>query len=303
MKGFYTRAQERFNDLVEYYREPAYSKLLPDPLPADQQPPTLVLNLDETLIYSTWDYKHGWRIAKRPGVDYFLAYITQFFEVVIITTQPQMNAEPILMKLDPVGYVPLRFYRDATRYIDGKHVKDLTHLNRDLSQVIIMDSNPEAFSLQPENGVAVPPWTGDPSDRYLFDIIPFLQTIAETRPTDVRPILQAYSGKDIPATFAESERILLERYQQEWEEEQKKKSRGLSGLLLGASKSTGDEGPPTELPLQRHRRLRQETFMAQHEREDKAFRELAKQQMKQQMEQFKESKMTILDYMTKVRNS
>jgi spermidine/putrescine-binding protein len=40
--------------------------------------------------------------------------------------------------------------------------------------------------------------------------------------------------------------------------------------------------------------------MAQHEREDKAFRELAKQQMKQQMEQFKESKMTIFDYMTKV---
>ncbi|RKP26158.1 HAD-like domain-containing protein, partial [Syncephalis pseudoplumigaleata] len=187
-----------------YYREPAYDKLLPDPLPAEQQPPTLVLNLDETLIYSTWDYKHGWRIAKRPGVDYFLAYITQFFEVVIITTQPQMasrcdageeNGSRLTMALDPVGYVPLRFYRDATRYIDGKHVKDLSHLNRDLSQVIIMDSNPDAYSLQPENAVAVPPWTGDPNDRYLFDIIPFLQTIAETRPTDVRPILQAYYGK------------------------------------------------------------------------------------------------------------
>jgi import inner membrane translocase subunit TIM50 len=42
-----------------------------------------------------------------------------------------------------------------------------------------MDSNPEAFSLQPENGIAVPAWTGDPSDRYLFDIIPFLQSKCE----------------------------------------------------------------------------------------------------------------------------
>ena len=31
---------------------------------------------------------HGWRTAKRPGVDYFLAYISQFYEVVIFSTQP-----------------------------------------------------------------------------------------------------------------------------------------------------------------------------------------------------------------------
>ena len=31
--------------------------------------------------------QHGWRTAKRPGVDYFLAYLSQFYEVVIFTTQ------------------------------------------------------------------------------------------------------------------------------------------------------------------------------------------------------------------------
>ncbi|RKP10832.1 HAD-like domain-containing protein, partial [Thamnocephalis sphaerospora] len=216
---FYLRMQERFYDWVEYYREPAYAKMLPDPLPADVQPPTLVLNLDETLIYSSWDYQHGWRIAKRPFVDYFLAYISQFFEVVIITSQPQMNAEPILHKLDPVGYVPHRFYRDATRYFEGKHVKDLSHLNRDLSQVIIMDSNPDAYGLQPDNAIAVPPWQGKAGDTYLRDIVPFLLTLSETRPADVRPILKAYYGKDIPKTFAEMERQLLESYQKEWKEE------------------------------------------------------------------------------------
>ena len=32
--------------------------------------------------------EHGWRTAKRPGVDYFLAYMSQFYEIVIFTTQP-----------------------------------------------------------------------------------------------------------------------------------------------------------------------------------------------------------------------
>ena len=31
--------------------------------------------------------QHGWRTAKRPGVDYFIAYLSQFYEIVIFTTQ------------------------------------------------------------------------------------------------------------------------------------------------------------------------------------------------------------------------
>ena len=48
-------------------------------------------------------------------------------------------------------------------------------MNRDLSKVIIMDSNPNAYSLQPENAIAVPPWKGDPNDTFLIDILPFLE--------------------------------------------------------------------------------------------------------------------------------
>ena len=38
-----------------------------------------------------------------------------------------------------------------------------------------MDSNPDAYSLQPENAIAVPPWKGDPNDAFLIDILPFLE--------------------------------------------------------------------------------------------------------------------------------
>lgn len=44
---------------------------------------------------------------------------------------------PILDALDPNGYIMYRLVRDATRFVDGHHVKDLGALNRDLSRVII----------------------------------------------------------------------------------------------------------------------------------------------------------------------
>ncbi|CAO3592537.1 unnamed protein product [Absidia cylindrospora] len=145
---------------------------LPEPY---RRPYTLVINLDETLVYSTWSREHGWRHAKRPGVDYFLSYLSQFYEIVIFTSQPAMNAMPILDKLDPYQYAMYRLYRDGTRYVDGKYIKDISHLNRDLSKVIIMDSNPAAFSMQPENGVALKPWKGEANDSGLLDYIPFLE--------------------------------------------------------------------------------------------------------------------------------
>lgn len=42
---------------------------------------------------------------------------------------------PILDVLDPQGYIMYRLVRDATRFVNGHHVKDLDSLNRDLSKV------------------------------------------------------------------------------------------------------------------------------------------------------------------------
>jgi NLI interacting factor-like phosphatase len=39
------------------------------------------------LILTPSQRQRGWRTAKRPGVDYFIAYLSQFYEVVIFTSQ------------------------------------------------------------------------------------------------------------------------------------------------------------------------------------------------------------------------
>lgn len=31
--------------------------------------------------------EHGWRTMKRPGIEYFIGYLSQFYEVVVFTSQ------------------------------------------------------------------------------------------------------------------------------------------------------------------------------------------------------------------------
>jgi len=45
--------------------------------------------------------QYGWRTAKRPGVDYFLAYLSQFYEIVLFTTQHNYVIIPLTSRVSP----------------------------------------------------------------------------------------------------------------------------------------------------------------------------------------------------------
>lgn len=62
-----------YEALARPFIEPSRKKLLPDwhslpGVPPDSiGPPTLILDLEDTLVHATWDPKFGWRYVKRPG--------------------------------------------------------------------------------------------------------------------------------------------------------------------------------------------------------------------------------------------
>ena len=120
---FYNRARARLRDMLDYYNEPTFPKLLPKVDPIFERPYTLVLSLEDLMVHSEWTREHGWRSAKRPGVDYFLRYLSQYYELVIFTTVACMNADPIIRKLDPYHIVMWPLFREATRFKDGKYIK------------------------------------------------------------------------------------------------------------------------------------------------------------------------------------
>ncbi|CAG8448701.1 2164_t:CDS:10 [Diversispora eburnea] len=276
--------------LTAWYKRFQAHKLLPDKnsLP-NYSPYTLVINLDQTLIYSTWDV-----------IDYFLFVASNLFEVVIFTSQPSY-VKQILMKLDPLAMVPLRLYRESTRYVEGKIVKDLSKLNRDLSKVIIMDSNPDAYSLQPENAIAIPPWKGDPNDTFLIDIIPFLEHFTLLSPYeihDVRPILKLFQGKDVPKAYAEWEEQWKKQRQMEYEKAKKEK-KGLASFVSAIGFGSTQEIPPYQQALL-HRQMAHDGLL-QHYKSLKEQSPELQRAMKQDMdnyekqiaERMKEQKMTL----------
>ncbi|KXX80067.1 Mitochondrial import inner membrane translocase subunit tim50 [Madurella mycetomatis] len=204
---WWKRAMARLGDTVTYYQEPAFEKLLPDPDPSFERPYTLCISLEDMLVHSEWSREHGWRVAKRPGVDYFLHYLSQYYEIVLFTTVPFATGEPLVRKLDPYRFIMWPLFREATKYKDGEIVKDLSYLNRDLSKVIIIDTNAKHVRAQPENAIVLPKWTGDPKDKELVSLVPFLEFIHTMQYTDVRKVIKSFEGHHIPTEFARREAL------------------------------------------------------------------------------------------------
>lgn len=121
--AIYARIKSRIGGQLGYYTEPAFQKLLPDMDPNMRAPYTLVLSLEDLLVSSKWDRNKGWQVAKRPGVDYFLRYLSQYYELVIFTSVSSVNADMVVRKLDPFRIVSWPLFREPTRYQDGEHVK------------------------------------------------------------------------------------------------------------------------------------------------------------------------------------
>ncbi|KAH7438275.1 hypothetical protein KP509_04G008500 [Ceratopteris richardii] len=199
--GLYLEVRKSIEDQVKGFAAPTSDKLLPDLLPQERHVFTLVLDLNETLVYSDWTRDRGWRTFKRPGAEAFLEHLAQFYEIVIYTDQLSFIVDPILEKLDQKGCIRYRLTREATQYIHGKHFKDLSKLNRDPAHVMFLSAHAKETCLQPENAVPVKPWKLESEDTMLLDMLPFLEYVARYHPADVRPVLASYDGHDIPSEF------------------------------------------------------------------------------------------------------
>ena len=121
------------------------------------------------------------------------------FEVVIWTVENGMTFFNIINGMDPNGqFIMYRLFRDATRFKNGTHIKELNCLNRDLKKVIVIDWNKNATQDNPENALILPKWNGDMNDRSLFGLTQFLHEIKDMDVDDVRDVLQYYRQFDDP---------------------------------------------------------------------------------------------------------
>lgn len=241
----YERVRARLGHQVGYYTEPTFPKLLPEVPESQRQPFTLVLSLEDLMIHSTWDRKHGYRTAKRPGIDYFIRYLSQYYELVLFTSVPLAMADPVIKKLDPYHFIMWPLGREATKYEGGEYVKDLSYLNRPLGKTIIIDTHAPHVRNQAENAIILPKWTGDPKDPHtkdLVSLIPFLEYVATMGTDDVRTVLKSFDGQDIPHEFARREQLAREKFNAQLEAERSRKPKFSIGSLAGGLGMKGGSG-------------------------------------------------------------
>lgn len=173
--------------------------------PDDARKKCLVLDLDETLVHSSFkpvpnaDYiipveienvVHRVYVLKRPGADRFLSRMAELYEVVVYTASLSKYADPLLDQLDPRNVIRWRLFREHCVFHQGHYVKDLSIIGRPLEDSIIIDNSPMSYLFHPEHAIGVPSYIDDPTDTALDDMTPFLEYLAGV--PDIREHMMRY---------------------------------------------------------------------------------------------------------------
>uniref|UniRef100_A0A8C2BH72 Mitochondrial import inner membrane translocase subunit TIM50 n=2 Tax=Cyprinus carpio TaxID=7962 RepID=A0A8C2BH72_CYPCA len=138
--------------------KPPAKYLLPEVSINDYGKNCVVIDLDETLVHSSFKY-----------------------------------ADPVADLLDRCGVFRARLFRESCVFHRGNYVKDLSRLGRELNKVIIVDNSPASYIFHPENAVPVQSWFDDMTDTELLDLLPLFEDLSKE--TDVYSVLQSLRAR------------------------------------------------------------------------------------------------------------
>lgn len=165
---------------------------------------TLVLDMDETLVHCSSFPPHpsvkyfvlsnNEYLYTRPGLEDFLEYAQQNFEVFIYTFAERDYAEEVLNTIAPNIDEDHRLYRDSCIVKKNLIIKDLDMLNRSKSKLIFVDDNDKALKVNKENTIVIPMWKGVPTDNALLTWLkPILEMCKSA--SDTRHVIKSIKDK------------------------------------------------------------------------------------------------------------
>ncbi|ETW02789.1 hypothetical protein H310_05278 [Aphanomyces invadans] len=188
----YRKQLSNHEKIVETRQSQEVRKIMGTKFPGDEGKKCLVLDLDETLVHSSFkpilnpDYVipveieghvHQVYVAKRPGVDEFMRKMAEFYEIVVYTASLSKYADPLLDQLDTHKVIRFRLFREHCVHYEGSYVKDLSLIDRDITQSIIIDNSPMSYLFHPRNAIGCSSFIDDMDDRELDSITNFLTEI------------------------------------------------------------------------------------------------------------------------------
>lgn len=158
--------------------------------------PLLVLDLDETIVWaaeeqppSGFDFKaFEYFVTKRPHLDTFLQAVRKCYDLAVWSSSGDSYANRVVKEV--FGDSPeLRFVwarsrctqrldNETREYYFAKNLQKVKRIGFDLARVLIIDDSPEKVRGHFGNHLRLRAFEGQPGDRELLDVLPFLEWLA-----------------------------------------------------------------------------------------------------------------------------
>lgn len=164
--------------------------------------PLLILDLDETLIYSTKELPNtgsffqvgSWFVKERPGMHEFLDRISPYYDLAIWTAASADYAKAItdLLRANHSSQLLFKFVWSRERCVSGYDpdqmdelfIKDLKKVKRNhfpLERVLVVDDRREALRRHRGNLIRIKQYQGSSEDRELEKLGEYLVEIKDSR--------------------------------------------------------------------------------------------------------------------------
>lgn len=205
--------------------------LLPPQVGVNRGRKCLLLDLDETLVHSSFDEKHRDRadftitveiegtymdvfVLKRPGVDQFLARAAELLEVVVWTASLAKYGNPVMDALDPDGHVFWRLFRDSCVSNGPQFVKDMSVIGRPAASTLLLDNSPVCYLFQPEQAMPIESFFEDKEDKMLITILPILDELAGC--DDIAQVVTRHTGVDPTTPTLVTSKAHIAKHRKVW---------------------------------------------------------------------------------------
>ncbi|KAL7697214.1 nuclear lim interactor-interacting factor [Lotmaria passim] len=155
---------------------------------------TVVLDLDETLIYA----RQG-PLYVRPGMDKLMRFLADHCETIVWTSSKHRYADAVIAQIDPVGAVCHTVYRHRRWFNGTSATKELRLLGRDLASTIIVENTPDCCRGYEKNAVLVEDYEGgELADHTLHTLLDLLKDLVERHENE---------GMTVPEFIASTPRL------------------------------------------------------------------------------------------------
>lgn len=130
-------------------------KLIPSPKEGCNKRYTVVLDLDETVVYA----RDGPLYARAHLKD-LLRTMNKYCEVIVWTAGERAYAKAIMKEINCESVIQHLVYRHRKWFDPKDYTKDLSLLGRDMNYVLIIENTPDCVRDNPQNGIIVEDFEG-----------------------------------------------------------------------------------------------------------------------------------------------